>query len=62
MDGDDISICTTEKMEKYEPSIIESLPALMSMMWTYLRGLVWMKSFPPSSRPSVGENSMMSLV
>jgi hypothetical protein len=31
-DGDDISICTTEKMEKYEPSIIESLPALMSMM------------------------------
>jgi hypothetical protein len=26
-----------------------------------LRGLVWTKSFPPSSGPSVRENSAMSL-
>jgi hypothetical protein len=48
-------ICTTEEMEKY------LVPALISMMQTCLRGLVWTKSFPPSSEPSVGENSTMSL-
>jgi hypothetical protein len=34
------------------PSTIESLLTLVSMMWTYLRGLVWMKSFSPSSGPT----------
>jgi hypothetical protein len=37
------------------PSAVESLLTLVSTMWTYLRGLVWMRSFPPSSRPLVGE-------
>jgi hypothetical protein len=49
MNGDDISIPTTEEMEKYES------------VCRYLRGLVWTKSFPPSSGASVGENLMTSL-
>jgi hypothetical protein len=40
MDGGDISIHTTTKMEKYEPSAIESLLTLVSTMWTYLRGFI----------------------
>jgi hypothetical protein len=44
------------------PSAIESLLTLVSMMWTYLRGMVWTNSFPPSFGPSAGENSTTSLV
>jgi hypothetical protein len=52
MDGDDISIRTTEEMEKYESSAVESLVTLVSTMWACLRGLVWTKSFhhPPDHR------------
>jgi hypothetical protein len=55
-DGDDISIRTTKEMEKYE-----SLRC-REFSHTRLRGLVWTKSFSPSSGLSVGENSTTSHV
>jgi hypothetical protein len=60
-DGDDISIRTSEEMEKYE-SLRRQEFAHTRVYNVYLRGLVWMKRFPPSSEPSVGENSTMRLV
>jgi hypothetical protein len=47
--SDDISICTTEETEKYE--------SLHRQEFADTR----MRNFPPSSRSSVGENSMTSL-
>jgi hypothetical protein len=44
------------------PSTIKSLLILVPMMRTCLIGLVWMKSFSPSSRPSIAESSTMSLI
>jgi hypothetical protein len=61
MDGDDISIRTIEEMEKYE-SLRRQEFAHTRVYNVNLRGLVWMRSFPPSSGSSVGEDSMMSLI
>jgi hypothetical protein len=38
-------------------SASESLVTLVYTLWTYSRGLEWMKSFPSSSGLLVGENS-----
>jgi hypothetical protein len=61
MDGDDISICTTKEMEKYE-SVHHREFSHTRFYDVNLRGLVWRKSFPSSSRTLVGENSTMSLI
>jgi hypothetical protein len=60
--GNDISIRTTDKIEKYESHRHREFAHTRIYDVTCLRGLVWMKSFPPSSGPSVGENSTTSLV
>jgi hypothetical protein len=60
-DGDDISIRTIEEMEKYK-SLHRQEFAHTRVYDVNLRGLVWMRSFPPSSGSSVGEDSMMSFI
>jgi hypothetical protein len=60
-DGNDISIHTTMEMEKYE-SLRPREFARTRAYDVNLRGLVWTKSIPPSFKPSVGENSTISLV
>jgi hypothetical protein len=40
------------RQRSMSPSAIESLLTLVSTMWTYLRGFIWTKSFPPSFRPT----------
>jgi hypothetical protein len=61
MNSDDIFIRTSEEMVKYEPLHHQEFAHTRIYDVNFLRGLVWMRSFPPSSGPSVGENSMMSL-
>jgi hypothetical protein len=57
MNGDDISICSTKEMEKYELSASKSVVTLIYMMWTCSRGLEWTNSFSSSFGLLVGENS-----
>jgi hypothetical protein len=59
--GDGISICTTQEMEKYESLHRREFPHIHIYDVNLLERVVWTKSFPPFSRPSVGENSTMSL-
>jgi hypothetical protein len=58
--SDDISIRTTKEMEKYV-SLHHQEFTHTSIYDVNLLERVWMRRFPPSSGPSVGENSMMSL-
>jgi hypothetical protein len=58
-DGDDISIRSTEEMEKCESLHQQEFGhTLVYTMWTCSRGLEWAKSLPSSSGLLVGENSM----
>jgi hypothetical protein len=61
-DGNDISIRTTKEMEKYESLCHREFAHTHVYDVNLVERVGWMNSFSPSSRPSVGENSTMSLV
>jgi hypothetical protein len=62
MDGDDISICTTKEIEKYESLCQREFAHTRIYNVDLLERVGLDEGFPPSSGPSVGENSTMSLV
>jgi hypothetical protein len=55
MNRDDISICTTEEMEKYESLWHQEFAHTCIYDVNFLERVVWTKSFPPSSIPSIGK-------
>jgi hypothetical protein len=57
-DGDDISICSTEEMEKYKSLRQREFGHTHVYDVNLLERVRWTKSFPSSSRLLVGENSM----
>jgi hypothetical protein len=57
-DGDDISICSTEEMEKYKSLRQREFGQTRVYDVKLLERVRWTKSFPSSSRLLVGENSM----
>jgi hypothetical protein len=61
-DGDDISIRTTEEMEKYESLQHREFAHTCVYNVKLLERVGLDEDFPLSFRPSVGENSMMSLI
>jgi hypothetical protein len=62
MDSDDISICTSEEMEKYVSLRHREFAHTHVYNVKLLERVGLAKSFPPSSGPSVGENSTASLI
>jgi hypothetical protein len=62
MNGDDISIRTIKEIEKYECLHHREFAHTRVYDVNLLRGLVWMRSFPSLSGPSVGGKSTTGLV
>jgi hypothetical protein len=60
MDGDDISICTTEEMQKYESLHHREFAHTRIYDVNLLERVGLDEELPSSSGPSVAENSMMS--